>query len=491
VVQTDAHQMPKLIVVEKPETWKFNLEDVEVVTPDAYISDPSYQSTKNIKVLNLCKSYQYQSEGYYVSLLAEARGHKVLPGVTTIQDLRFPSILRDDSLDFDELIQNTFKGESDDRVEFNVYFGSTQSEHLNKLALQLFQMVQAPSLRAAFSKKTKWVLQSIKPISLNEVPEDDKPVLILALEKYFLRRRDYRVDKKKYDLAILVNPDDTNPPSDGRALKRIYKAALEAGFNTEFITKDDFDQIIQYDALFIRETTNVNHHTFRFAKKAASLGLAVIDDPESILKCTNKVYLHELLNAHKILTPRSIVITEESCQSLPGKMPFPFILKQPDGAFSKGVFKINTLQEFKKVRASMFEKSDLLIAQEFLPTPFDWRVGVIDGQVIYVCKYFMAAKHWQIVKWSANKETSLDGDVESIPVDQAPSGLLRTALKATGLIGKSLYGVDMKEVDGKFYVIEINDNPNIDAGIEDKILKEKLYAIIMEVFLNKIKFEKQ
>jgi glutathione synthase/RimK-type ligase-like ATP-grasp enzyme len=64
---------------------------------------------------------------------------------------------------------------------------------------------------------------------------------------------------------------------------------------------------------------------------------------------------------------------------------------------------------------------------------------------------------------------------------------LKTALKATSLIGKSLYGVDMKEVDGKFYVIEINDNPNIDSGVEDKILKDKLYATIMEVFLNKIK----
>ena len=481
--------MPKLIVVEKPEHWKFSLQDVEVISPDRYITDPAFQETKNLKVLNLCKSYQYQSEGYYVSLLAEARGHKVLPEVSTIQDLRFPSILRDDSLDFDALIQNTFKNEPYDRVEFNIYFGSTQSDHLDRLALQLFQMVQAPSLRAIFSKKNKWVLQSIRPISLSEVPEVDKPLLVEALERYLLRKRDFRPDKKKYDLAILINPDDKNPPSDDRALKRFYRAAIEAGFNTEFITKNDFDQIIQYDALFIRETTNVNHHTFRFAKKAESLGLVVIDDPDSILKCTNKVYLHELLNSNKILTPRSFVITEENCDKLETKMAFPFILKQPDGAFSKGVFKIETLEEFKKIRESMFEKSDLLIAQEFLPTHFDWRVGIIDGQVIYVCKYFMATKHWQIVNWNA-KEQSRDGDVESIPIDQAPSGLLKVALKATSLIGKGLYGVDMKEVDGKFYVIEINDNPNIDAGIEDKILKDRLYEIIMEVFLNKIKSEK-
>ena len=479
--------MPKLIIVEKPESWQFNLEDVDVITPDRYISEEAYQSVKNLKVLNLCKSYQYQSEGYYVSLLAEARGHKVLPGVSTIQDLRFPSILRDDSLDFDELIQNTFKNEPYDRIEFNIYFGIAQSENLSRLALQLFHLVQAPSIRASFSKKHKWVLHNIKPISINEVPESDKPRLAQALEKYLHRKRDYKSDKKKYDLAILTNPEDTHPPSDDRALKRFYKAALEAGFNAEFITKNDFDQLIQYDALFIRETTNVNHHTFRFAKKAASLGLVVIDDPQSILKCTNKVYLHELLSANKILTPKSFVISEENCEHLQNKMSFPFILKQPDGAFSKGVFKIESLEQFKTIRESMFEKSDLLIAQEFLPTPFDWRVGVIDGQVIYVCKYFMASKHWQIINWNANKEKSQEGEVESIAVDQAPSGLLKTALKATGLIGKGLYGVDMKEIEGKFYVIEINDNPNIDAGIEDKILKDKLYDTIMEVFLNKIK----
>ena len=144
--------MPKLIVVEKPENWKLSLTDVEVITPNAYITSDMYQNVRNIKVLNLCKSYQYQSEGYYVSLLAEARGHKVLPGVSTIQDFRFPSIIRFDSQEFDDLTQSTFKNTPEDRVEFNVYFGDTSNEHFNKLGKQLFQLVQAPFLRAVFSK---------------------------------------------------------------------------------------------------------------------------------------------------------------------------------------------------------------------------------------------------------------------------------------------------------------------------------------------------
>ncbi len=481
--------MQKLIVVENPDHWQFNLDDAEVITPAKYISTEVYQQSKGLKIINLCKSYQYQSLGYYVSLLAEARQHKVLPGISTIQDLRFPSILRDDSQDFDDLIQNSFKNEKRDKVEFDIYFGITQHEHLNKLARQLFQYVQAPCLSATFSKKNKWVLGSIKPLSLGEVPAEDRVLLRTAVESYLQRKRDYKPDKKKYDLAILVNPDDKNPPSDEKAIQKFLRAGDQAGFNVELITKNDFGELIQYDALFIRETTFVNHHTFRFAKKAQSLGLTVIDDPESILKCTNKVYLHELLNSNKILTPKSYVISKENQKSLPEKLKYPFILKQPDGAFSKGVFKINNAEEYKNVCASMFQKSELVIAQEFLPTPFDWRVGTIDGQVLYVCKYYMATAHWQIVNWEEEKKPQ-EGEVESIAADQAPSGLLKTALKATSLIGKGLYGVDMKEVEGKFYVIEINDNPNIDSGIEDKIMKEKLYSTIMDVFLNKIKSDK-
>jgi glutathione synthase/RimK-type ligase-like ATP-grasp enzyme len=481
--------MQKLIIVENPDHWKFNLYDVEVITPAKYISTEIYQQSKGLKVINLCKSYQYQSLGYYVSLLAEARKHKVLPGISTIQDLRFPSILREDSQDFDDLIQTAFKNEKRDKVEFDIYFGITQHEHLDKLARQLFQYIQAPSLSATFSKKTKWVLQSIKPLSLGEVTIEHRGLLRKAVESYLQRKRDVKPDKKKYDLAILVNPEDQNPPSDEKAIQKFIKAGDQAGFNVELINKNDFGELIQYDALFIRETTYVNHHTFRFAKKAQSLGLAVIDDPDSILKCTNKVYLHELLQANKILTPKSYVISKENHKSVEGKLNYPFILKQPDGAFSKGVFKINNEGEYKQVSTTMFQKSELVIAQEFLPTPFDWRVGIIDGQVLYVCKYFMAAEHWQIHNWNTEKQLQ-DGDVECISADQAPSGLLKTALKATTLIGKSLYGVDMKEVDGKFYVIEVNDNPNIDAGMEDKILKDKLYSTIMEVFLNKIKSDK-
>jgi glutathione synthase/RimK-type ligase-like ATP-grasp enzyme len=46
--------------------------------------------------------------------------------------------------------------------------------------------------------------------------------------------------------------------------------------------------------------------------------------------------------------------------------------------------------------------------------------------------------------------------------------------------------VDLKQIDGKCFIIEVNDNPNIDAGVEDEVLKDGLYLKIMEIFLERI-----
>ena len=37
-----------------------------------------------------------------------------------------------------------------------------------------------------------------------------------------------------------------------------------------------------------------------------------------------------------------------------------------------------------------------------MPTQFDWRVGVLNRQPLYVCQYFMSKNHWQIVKHEAD-----------------------------------------------------------------------------------------
>ena len=479
--------MQKLIITEKPELWSAEIADAEIINPATYINSDNYKKYRAVKIINLCESYQYQSEGYYISLLAEARGHKVIPVTSTLMDFKLPKLAREDAEDFDTLIQETLdKATKAEEIDFLIYFGTTGEPMLNKIGQLLFNLFQMPIQKVSFVKKGKWQLVSLKPLNLKELNDGQREQLNVALQSFMNGKKvvTKTYKRKKYDLAILVNPSDPNPPSDAKAIQRFVKAAEQVGFNVELITKADYGRITQFDALFIRETTNVNHHTFRFARKAEYEGLVVIDDPESILKCTNKVYLDELLRANKVPTPFSVSFGKKERHKL-SSFSYPYVIKQPDGAFSLGVKKVNSKEEEDQLLKTFFQKTDLLIAQEFMPSSFDWRIGVLAGKVIYVCKYYMARNHWQIINWRAN-EGNRQGNSEALEIDKVPKRLLSIAVKASSLIGNGLYGVDIKEVNGKYYVIEVNDNPSIDSGVEDKVVGKTLYEEIMKHMMNRI-----
>ena len=65
--------MSALIVVERPENWPLEVPGTEVVTATDYLTNSRFVELRRAKVYNLCRSYGYQSSGYYVSLLAEPR----------------------------------------------------------------------------------------------------------------------------------------------------------------------------------------------------------------------------------------------------------------------------------------------------------------------------------------------------------------------------------------------------------------------------------
>lgn len=159
----------------------------------------------------------------------------------------------------------------------------------------------------------------------------------------------------------------------------------------------------------------------------------------------------------------------------------PFILKIPDGSYSIGMKKVSNEEELQASLKILFEKSAILLAQAFTPTEFDWRVGLLNGVPLYACKYYMAKGHWQIY-CHYDSGRSRCGLVDTIPIYQVPRVVLDTAVKAANLIGKGLYGVDLKMVDDRAYVIEINDNPSIDHGLEDAIIGDEMYYRLLNHF---------
>ena len=135
-----------------------------------------------------------------------------------------------------------------------------------------------------------------------------------SAESYLSKKRFHQWRKKQryHDLAILIDPNEPNAPSNKKALELFAHTGEEMGLNVDFIEKNDCKTIDEYDALFIRATTSVNHYTYLISRRAAQENMVVIDDPQSIIKCSNKVYLAELLRTHQVLTPETIFLNPSS-----------------------------------------------------------------------------------------------------------------------------------------------------------------------------------
>jgi glutathione synthase/RimK-type ligase-like ATP-grasp enzyme len=474
-------------VVNRPHDWPFEIPGVIVISARAYLTESSYAEQRSARVVNLCRSKRYASRGYYVSLLAEARGHRPLPGVKAIEDLQTedPSHLLFGS--FRDQLQQALASQPGDSLTVAAYFGREPTGELDTAAQQLFDVFGAPLLHATFGRKgQEWCLRQARVLSAREIPPEHREFAARAAAQYIAPQpRVQRASRtERFAIAILHN-DSPDPPSNARAIEKFCTAAKAMSMDAEILGRGDIDRLPRFDALFIRDTTWTNHYTYNFARRAQTEGLVVIDDPESILRCNNKVFLHELLTRHNIPVPRTLLVHRDNIEQIIPTLGLPCIVKQPDSAFSLGVAKIGSEEELVPKLETLFAKSELVIAQEWLPTQFDWRVGIIDRRVLYVCKYLMAPGHWQVIKREADRR--VEGSTIALSIGETPELVVKTALRAANLIGDGLYGVDIKQAGGQTFVIEVNDNPNVDAGNEDGVLKDALYREIMGVFLRRIR----
>ncbi len=408
----------------------------KIITNRDYLAHPSLFRGQRPKVINLSNNYGYQSRGYYASLLASSRGHKVIPTVETMIDLSERK-LYEHALPELELALNKCRKDLGGAFPAKVciFFGIGPSKVWDRFAKLLFDWFRAPALEVHIKDSAEWA--SIRKIGfhpLARMTEDEEKSFIQCLETY--TNREWRDTKgrtpARYTFATLVDPHEELPPSDRRTLQKFMRIGEQMGVEVELIEKKDYAELAEYDALFIRETTALDHHTYRFAKRAEKEGMAVIDDPTSILRCTNKVYLAELLKANKIPTPKTVVLDKSGIEAVEQEIPYPVILKIPDGSFSRGIIKAENLEELTRLATEWLEDSDLLIAQKFIPTEYDWRVGVLGGQPLFAVHYLMAKKHWQIVNHKANgkpdqggiKTLHAEGDAGPCRRDRGQGGAL-------------------------------------------------------------------
>ncbi len=284
-------------------------------------------------------------------------------------------------------------------------------------------------------------------------------------------------------IACFVEKYNFSDPREEAALQNFKCAAKKAGQEFHFLFREDINDIPKYNAVFIRATTDPLFTAYIVSKTAWELGLRVIDDPESITICGNKIHQYELFEKYDVPRIPTVFLNKEELHHKRITEVFdtlgkPVVIKAPYTSFSRYVEKAACETSFRDVCKRFFKKSDVLAIQKFTPTEFDWRVGVLNNDVLYVCKYMIPKGRWKHGAKLRGKPTFTWGKTVALRKETIPQRLREVALKACSVVGKGLYGVDIKEVDGDYVVVEVNDNPSIYAGYEDQKDKD-LYAKII------------
>ncbi len=510
----------RVLVVVTDRADAVGLDSDAVATADEYLDGGAENGAAGTVVVNLCRSCRYGTKGYYVSLLAGARGHQVIPTVETIQGLAEPyGVFRAiheagvSTVDAAEMRQRRRAlaaggaegtagvpvlrcGDGDELrpagaaevAETTAFLGTCTDPRFRAAALAVFREWPVPVLRIRFVHEDgEWKVVRLAPAAPHRLGDAERVGLVEALrdERRIVRRgTEAPRELKRASVAVLFDGNDPFRPSTPETLDKLERVASRMNVYVTRIGPDDLDRLGEFDALFIRTLTGVTEPSFQFALRAEALDMPVVDDTQSIIRCSNKVFLEELLRREGIATPRTLVLTARTPWEQVEELGFPLVVKLPDGSFSAAVHKVADREEYGRVTGEMFRRSPLIIAQEYLPTEFDWRITVLDGKLLFAARYHMARGHWQIR--SAGQGTERYGKVEAVPREAAPKAVVEVALAAARLIGRGLYGVDLKETAQGPVVIEVNDNPNLDIGYEDAADGNAVYEDVVSYFVRRI-----
>ena len=288
-----------------------------MITTSDYLARPKlFAGAGRAKIINLSRSYNYQSKGYYASLLAEARGHRVIPSVETMLELREHKLYEHALPDLQEALNSAaHRARATEKTTFDLLFcfGLTQDPRFEAFGRLLFDWYRCPALEVTIRRANAGRSTACAPArsasSARRRRRSFAPRCISTPQRDWRNPRARTV--AKYSLAVLYDPQEELPPSSVETIRYFQKFAERHSVDVELMTKRQLAELAEFDGLFIRATTSIDNYTYRFARRALQEGMPVIDDPVSMIRCTNKVYLHELMEAHGVPIPPTVMLAED------------------------------------------------------------------------------------------------------------------------------------------------------------------------------------
>ncbi|MDY6792602.1 MAG: RimK family alpha-L-glutamate ligase [Thermodesulfobacteriota bacterium] len=214
------------------------------------------------------------------------------------------------------------------------------------------------------------------------------------------------------------------------------------------------------DVVLPRQGATIGDSCLSLIRHFSLMGIALVNDLESILLTKNKFLTLQALTASRIYVPETVFINapegfQTAVEQLGG---YPVVAKQVSGRQGEGIVLVETKEDQKRVVRRHLDRRKGLLVQRFIPPGGrrDIRVMVVGGKAVGAMELRPSGGDFR-----ANFHLSKESRLKDLSPEEE-----KIALKATAAVGLEIAGVDLiMDKDGMISVIEVNYSPGF-KGLE-------------------------
>ena len=198
-------------------------------------------------------------------------------------------------------------------------------------------------------------------------------------------------------------------------------------------------------------------------------GVFLVNYPQSIIFCSNKLTSHLSFKDNGIPTPKTSFVNNskvirESVKRVGGK--YPIIIKSLKGSQGIGVSIADTYQSLVSNMQALWKHKAKLLIQQYIPVKYDIRTIVLDGKIVACVKRVA-------VEGEFRTNISRGGNSERYELSNDEIDLVH---KVAEISGGYLVGVDHINHKGKLYALEVNGSPNMSSPYHRPYIKYTSYV---------------
>ncbi len=241
---------------------------------------------------------------------------------------------------------------------------------------------------------------------------------------------------------------------------------------SKYVNEKKFEEKIKQCKVVYNSTAE--DFAMEYVKTVENFGIRVIDSSTAYYYSEDKwvFYLH--CQHHGIPVPKTSLLSENLYQAKKELSKFnqwPIILKRVIGTMGEFVDKAKNLDESEKVIKKFWKKGSErfpIIAQEYIKSP-SYRVLVVDGKIVQ-----------SIVK--ENKGWKSTGNyAKNFPVFEVDKRLKKIVKKVYKISKIKVCGIDFLKKDNKWYVLEVNAEPELGFREEEReLMNEKVLNLLIK-----------